>query len=208
MRIRIRKLSDIILVAILIIMCLMSIIFTVRENKILYDENIKYKTEVEILNNRNLRLQIENQTLSNKLFCIETYYNSQLNSLLNNSFDINSDEFSLLCKVVHCEAAGEPYEGQVAVARVVLNRYLSNKWNDNSISEVIYHPGQFTTTVNRLDSVSPNIQNCLAVVDALNNTIEMPLEVDSFETIYSGTQENSRYQRWKTIGNHNFNILN
>ncbi|HEX6972116.1 MAG TPA: LysM peptidoglycan-binding domain-containing protein [Limnochordia bacterium] len=35
---------------------------------------------------------------------------------------VNQSEYDLLARLVHAEAAGEPFEGQVAVAAVVLNR--------------------------------------------------------------------------------------
>ena len=42
-----------------------------------------------------------------------------------------------------CSAGGEPYEGQLAVGAVVVNRVQSKAY-PNSISAVIYQKGQFT----------------------------------------------------------------
>ena len=52
------------------------------------------------------------------------------------------DETTLLAAIIQCEAGNEPYEGQVAVGAVVLNRMRSSRW-PNSISGVIYQRGQF-----------------------------------------------------------------
>lgn len=52
------------------------------------------------------------------------------------------DETTLLAAIIQCEAGNEPYEGQVAVGAVVLNRMHSSRW-PNSISGVIYQRGQF-----------------------------------------------------------------
>ena len=55
----------------------------------------------------------------------------------------NSGDLQLLARAVNGEARGEPYEGQVAVAAVVLNRVRHSSF-PNSISGVIYQPGAFT----------------------------------------------------------------
>ncbi len=48
-----------------------------------------------------------------------------------------------LARAVNGEARGEPYEGQVAVAAVILNRVRHSSF-PNTISGVIYQPGAFT----------------------------------------------------------------
>lgn len=55
----------------------------------------------------------------------------------------NSGDLQLLARAVNGEARGEPYEGQVAVAAVILNRVKHSSF-PNSISGVIYQPGAFT----------------------------------------------------------------
>ncbi len=57
------------------------------------------------------------------------------------STNANSDEVYLLACLINCES--NHYEGQLAVANVVLNRVKSSRF-PNSISEVIYAPGQFS----------------------------------------------------------------
>lgn len=52
-------------------------------------------------------------------------------------------EQELLAALIFCEAGNQPYEGQVAVGAVVMNRVRSGAY-PNSISEVIYQSGQFT----------------------------------------------------------------
>ena len=49
----------------------------------------------------------------------------------------------LLARLISAEARGEPYEGQVAVGAVVLNRVVHPSF-PNSISGVIYQPGAFS----------------------------------------------------------------
>ena len=53
------------------------------------------------------------------------------------------DEVNLLAAVISAESRGEPYEGQLAVGCVILNR-LDTGWEDN-IHDVVYAPGQFAS---------------------------------------------------------------
>lgn len=62
--------------------------------------------------------------------------------------DISEVTFSegdrkLLANLIYCEAGGEPYEGQVAVGAVVINRVLSSKFPDTVVG-VIYQSRQFS----------------------------------------------------------------
>lgn len=54
-----------------------------------------------------------------------------------------SYDHQLLARAVNGEARGEPYEGQVAVAAVILNRVKHSSF-PNTIAGVIYQPGAFT----------------------------------------------------------------
>lgn len=55
----------------------------------------------------------------------------------------SAGELQLMARAVNGEARGEPYEGQVAVAAVILNRVKHASF-PNSVSGVIYQPGAFT----------------------------------------------------------------
>jgi N-acetylmuramoyl-L-alanine amidase len=52
-------------------------------------------------------------------------------------FQFSAAELDLFARLVHAEAAGEPYLGQVAVAATVLNRINSTRY-PNTLSAVIY----------------------------------------------------------------------
>ena len=60
-----------------------------------------------------------------------------------NSAPANAGDLAMLAALVECEAGGESYEGQLAVASVVVNRVHSGAF-PNTISGVIYQSGQFT----------------------------------------------------------------
>ena len=55
----------------------------------------------------------------------------------------NATDIQLLARAINGEARGEPYEGQVAVGAVILNRVESPNF-PNTIAGVIYQPGAFT----------------------------------------------------------------
>ena len=54
----------------------------------------------------------------------------------------NTSDTQLLARCVNGEARGEPFEGQVAVAAVILNRVKHASF-PNTIPGVIYQPGAF-----------------------------------------------------------------
>ena len=55
----------------------------------------------------------------------------------------STSDIQLMARAINGEARGEPYEGQVAVGAVILNRVKDSRF-PNSISGVIYQPGAFT----------------------------------------------------------------
>lgn len=62
-------------------------------------------------------------------------------------YTTDADSTRLLAALIQCEAGGEGYEGQLAVASVVMNRVRSGAY-PNSIHGVIYASGQFTPAMN------------------------------------------------------------
>ena len=54
-----------------------------------------------------------------------------------------TSDIQLMARAINGEARGEPYEGQVAVGAVILNRVKSSQF-PNTISGVIYQSGAFT----------------------------------------------------------------
>lgn len=55
----------------------------------------------------------------------------------------NTSDIQLMARAINGEARGEPYEGQVAVGAVILNRVKDSRF-PNTISGVIYQSGAFT----------------------------------------------------------------
>lgn len=84
-------------------------------------------------------------------------------------------EYELMVHVVMAEAEGEPLEGKVAVANVVINRVRNR---NQSVSEVIFSPFQFCT--GSRFSLEPT-QECREAVDmALRGHEAVGREVEYF----------------------------
>lgn len=79
----------------------------------------------------------------------------------------SNNDLYLLAKLVHSEARGESYTGQVAVAAVCLNRVDDSRF-PNTIAGVIYQPWAFTAINDGQFNLEPNQQAYNAARDALN----------------------------------------
>jgi|UPI0002FA6266 N-acetylmuramoyl-L-alanine amidase len=80
---------------------------------------------------------------------------------------VTDRDLDLLAHLVHGEARGEPYIGQVAVAAVVLNRVKDSRF-PNTIAGVIYQPGAFDAVRDGQINLEPNAQSYRAARDAMN----------------------------------------
>ncbi|MDP4097480.1 spore cortex-lytic enzyme [Paenibacillus sp. P96] len=80
---------------------------------------------------------------------------------------LSENELKMMANAVYGEARGEPFEGQVAVAAVILNRVKSPNF-PNTPSGVIFQPGAFTAVADGQIWLTPNPQARKAVQQALN----------------------------------------
>lgn len=79
----------------------------------------------------------------------------------------NSKDVDLLARLINGEARGEPYEGQVAVGAVILNRTRDARF-PSTIAGVIYQPGAFTAIVDGQINAVIQDSSRRAARDALN----------------------------------------
>ena len=81
----------------------------------------------------------------------------------------NTSDVQLIARAINGEARGEPYEGQVAVGAVILNRVKSSKF-PNTRAGVIYQSGAFTAVSDGQINVpiASNSTVVKAAQDALN----------------------------------------
>ena len=75
------------------------------------------------------------------------------------------EDIALLARLVFAEARGEPFEGQIAVAAVLLNR-LKHPDFPNTVREAIYQPRQFEPVANGTIKQTPDNLAYQAVVEA------------------------------------------
>jgi N-acetylmuramoyl-L-alanine amidase len=84
-----------------------------------------------------------------------------------NTMGMTDKELRIMSNAVYGESRGEPYEGQVAVAAVILNRVRSAEF-PNTPTGVIFQPGAFTAVADGQIWLTPNAQATRAVKDALS----------------------------------------
>ncbi|AWX56654.1 MULTISPECIES: cell wall hydrolase [Brevibacillus] len=85
----------------------------------------------------------------------------------NGKVKVSERDMELLARLVYAEGRGEPYEGQVAIAAVVLNRVASDEF-PNTVREVIYAPNAFSPVHDGNLTHKSNESTRKAVQDALN----------------------------------------
>lgn len=79
----------------------------------------------------------------------------------------NNKDVELVARLINGEARGEPYEGQVAVGAVILNRTTDARF-PSTIAGVIYQPGAFTAIVDGQINAKIEESSTRAARDALN----------------------------------------
>jgi len=78
-----------------------------------------------------------------------------------------NNNLNLLARAINGEARGEPYEGQVAVGAVILNRVNHSSF-PNTVAGVIYQSGAFDSVDDGQINLEPTATAVKAARDALN----------------------------------------
>ena len=111
---------------------------------------------------------------------------------------VSNEDIELLALVTMAEAEGESEEGKRMVIDTILNRVDSERF-DNTISEVIYAPNQFTSMWNgRVDRCYITDDICQLVIEELTNRTNY--DVLYFTAYQYGAYGTPMFQ----IGNHYF----
>ncbi|MCI3922180.1 cell wall hydrolase [Paenibacillus sp. TRM 82003] len=114
------------------------------------------------------------------------------------------EDYLLLAKLVPVEGGYESYEGQLAIANVVLNRVKDERF-PASIREVIYSGKQFPPAHNGLmDRSEPNDSVLRAVKDALNGKNNVEDAVYFFNPDVTSGSFWNRLEVVADIENHSF----
>ena len=115
----------------------------------------------------------------------------------------STSAINLLARVVNGEARGESYEGQVAIAAVVLNRVKHSSF-PNSIAGVIYQPGAFTAVSDGQINQSVYSSCYNAARDALNGWAPTGGAIYYYNPSTATNQWIRSRKIIKTIGKHVF----
>lgn len=111
----------------------------------------------------------------------------------------------LLARAINGEARGEPYEGQVAVGAVIMNR-TRNPAFPKTIAGVIYQPGAFTAVSD--GQINVPLESNSTVVRAARDALNGWDPTDGCIYYYNPSTATSSWiwsrQIVKTIGKHNF----
>jgi len=117
----------------------------------------------------------------------------------------NTSDVQLLARAINGEARGEPYEGQVAVGAVILNRVKDSKF-PNTIAGVIYQSGAFTAVAD--GQINVPIEEGATVVKAARDALN---GWDPTEGAIYYFNPDTATNKWiwsrpliKTIGKHRF----
>lgn len=158
----------------------------------------EHNIELKTLLNRNGYETVEEVKLESELaFIIPTV-------LSHKAVTYTEAEFNLLAKIVQVESGYEGYEGQLAVANVILNRVKSNKF-PATIKEVIYSGKQFPPAHNGLlDKSVPNKSVLKATKDAMNGKNNIGDAVYFFNPKVTSGSFWSSLTTVADVGNHRF----
>lgn len=110
--------------------------------------------------------------------------------------ELTEKEMALIADLLWMEAQSEPFEGQQAIAEVILNRLVSGAFQ-GSVESVIYAPEQFKS-VDRLYLAEPTYTQYKAIERALKGPYVLPVDV----FFYAQGAMNSNV--WGKIGAHTF----
>ena len=126
------------------------------------------ETEIETAIETEVEKEIEAQIEPNNYSSLDEYIYSLINTYsgYNTRIDLTYENVYLLGQLIYSEAGVEPYEGQIAVGEVVLNRlYSSNEYS--GIYDVIFKPGQFDVVTYGTIYNVPSEESILAGVHAI-----------------------------------------
>ncbi|KUO70952.1 MAG: hypothetical protein APF81_14685 [Desulfosporosinus sp. BRH_c37] len=118
---------------------------------------------------------------------------------------VSKEDVELLTRVIHGEARGENFEGQVAVGAVVLNRLKDPRF-PKTIRAVVYQSGAFTAVDDKQIHLDPNDQSYKAAEAALSGLDPSNGALFYFNPLLATDHWIKNRPVIKRIGNHTFSI--
>lgn len=118
---------------------------------------------------------------------------------------LTANDLKLMANAVYGEARGEPFEGQIAVAAVILNRIRSDSF-PSTVSGVIFQPGAFTAVADGQIWLTPNASAKKAVNEAVRGIDPTNGCIYYFNPVTATSKWIWTRKQVKTIGKHIFAI--
>lgn len=127
----------------------------------------------------------------------------------NEKIYITQKDIHLMAKVVYAESNAEPFEGQVAVASVILNRLTYPEF-PKTVEGVVKQRGAFSCVRNGDINVVPDENSYRAVFQALKGVDPTNKAIFFYNPRIATSQwmKNIGKKNVKTIGNHVFFVVN
>lgn len=116
---------------------------------------------------------------------------------------LSAPEVEWLAQMIHAEARGEPYAGQVAVGAVIINRMLSSQF-PNTLRGVLFQNNAFQPIRNGSFYLTPNESARRAALEALNGHDPTGGALFFFNPRHSTDRFMHSRPTQATIGSHRF----
>lgn len=190
----------------------LSVISISPVNAAVLGTNCKVNKVIKNINYENIAVPNSNKKNYSAINMSNTNQNNKENNEVVEVFSHNSkqlyitgEDIDLMAKLVAAESIGEPYEGKVAVASVVLNRTINPSF-PNTIKGVIFQKNAFSCVKNGSIKSVAN-QDCYnAVYDAIKG-YDPSNEALFFYNPATATckwMKTTKKVNEKTIGHHTF----
>ncbi|WP_032120455.1 cell wall hydrolase [Clostridium amazonitimonense] len=161
------------------------------------------------MDNEGMYITCDNEVTVSDNTSIELYKETsevvEVLSFNNQKLFITKDDVELMSKIVSAESKGEPYEGKVAVASVILNRVAHPSF-PKTVKEVIIQKNAFSCVRNNTVYEDPDTSCYNAVMDAIkgNDPTNNAVYFYNPKIATSNWMKNIDKTNVKTIGNHVF----
>lgn len=135
------------------------------QKKLIVDKNAEIKEKDALIKSKDAKIKKLQEAVDNTAKSVSR---GNITRSLNTKYNFSKYEMDLFYRVVYAESGNESYEGQLAVANVILNRIKDKRYPD-TLKGVVYQKYQFeSVSSNMLYDRTPSESVKKAVQDAIN----------------------------------------
>ena len=135
------------------------------QKKLIEDKNAEIKEKDALIKSKDTKIKKLQEAVDNTAKSVSR---GNITRTLNTKYNFSKYEMDLFYRVVYAESGNESYEGQLAVANVILNRIKDKRYPD-TLKGVVYQKHQFeSVSSNMLYDRTPSDSVKKAVQDAIN----------------------------------------